>query len=263
MDTISSFWQQRLIEHGHTGWADPVIYAFDQVERLALIKAAVIQEDRKFETALDFGCGTGDFSRMLLQMGLTVCGYDPFVKPAIASRKFSYADEITEISIASSTADLALSVTALDHILDEKLLFQALTAIRCSLSSSGVFYMLEYALDSENDRSKFNAGNGYQSFRTLNQWKAALLLVGLRMTEVIPAPHPILNPSDGYLAYTRSTLVRIRRRYNRIPLARYWFDPMLGILASRLSQTYPVDLRSSPKSPLKFIRCLPITPHSK
>jgi len=163
-----------LTTHGHTGWADSIIYAYDQQERLALISQTVSKRSFGSGSALDFGCGTGDFSRLLLNKGLTVCGYDPFVKPNIRSKKFFYAEKYIDIRFHNHDADLALSVTTLDHILDENELLEGLRHIHSSLKTGGVFYILEYALDSVSDRKKGFQRSGYQAFRTVREWNNLL-----------------------------------------------------------------------------------------
>src|ERR1700730_5608731 len=170
MNDSSNFWVQRLLNYGHTGWADPVIYTFDQRERLALIEAAINDSPIRRGVAIDFGCGTGDFSKLLLSMGFTVCGYDPYVRPHINSARFTYADSFQQIKLTSHSADFALSVTTLDHILDKQELSDVLSKLSSYLKPSASFYMLEYALDSAADRDKFGMKNNYQSFRLLSEW---------------------------------------------------------------------------------------------
>ena len=245
------FWTERLRTHGHTGWADPVIYAYDQMERLRLVEQMLSKAPRQPGIALDFGCGTGDFSKLLLRLGFSVCGYDPFVRPRITSKQFLYADSLNGISISDCSADVALSVTALDHILDEPELHRALATIRRCLKCEGVFYMLEYALDPE-DAEKFPSQNDYQSFRSLRKWKELLQSHSLGLLDLTPVPHPHHSPSSGYLLYTRSVLVRTRRRFSRLPLAKC-LDPLLRWEARRLVQNRPTPLKGT--SPLKLMRC--------
>src|SRR6266404_4273273 len=60
-----TFWKDRVKVHGHTGWAYPRIYAFDQAARLLAIQDTVDRFGLSGDAAMDYGCGTGDFSRLL------------------------------------------------------------------------------------------------------------------------------------------------------------------------------------------------------
>jgi SAM-dependent methyltransferase len=257
MSGVLSFWSQRLRKHGHTGWADPVVYAYDQLERLKLIEAELSKRPIKGGNALDFGCGSGDFSKLLLSMGFRVCGYDPFVKPRIRSGQFTYASTYERIPFRNHAADLALTVTTLDHILEERDLLNALGTIRDCLKESAVFYMLEYALDIAADRIKFGLKNNYQSFRTVSEWMELLALNSFRVLDVARVSHPVISPSSGYIAYSRTPLVRIRRRYPHWPLARFWYDRLLKWQAAKLVPKAPLTSEFNSDSPLKLIRCLP------
>jgi SAM-dependent methyltransferase len=249
MKNAANFWSERVRNYGHTGWADPVVYAYDQLERLDLITQVVSKLNYPSGLALDFGCGSGDFSRMFLKLGYTVCGYDPFVKPLINSKKFLYADNLKGITFLESTADVALSVTALDHILDEEELNRSLAAVHGCLRPGGAFYMLEYALDPE-DAGKFPAGSDYQSFRSLGNWMQLLQGQSFEIVSSTPVPHPHYSPSKGYTAFTRNVFVRIRRRYSAMPASR-WLDPLVQWEARKLVQDMPTCLKI--KSPLKLI----------
>lgn len=256
-DNTSIFWSGRLICHGHTGWSDPVVYAYDQLERLELIKSAILKIPSKDGEALDFGCGTGDFSKLLLSLGYTVCGYDPFVEPSVDSEKFHYAYTYKGISIEKHSAKLALSVTALDHILDQSEFDTALAAIRSCLCAGGAFLMLEYALDSINDRERFKLKNDYQAFRTVEQWQESLGRNQFRVLEISPAPHPAFNPTFEYIAYSRSLLVKILRRLASLPTNRFWLIPMLKMVAAKYIPNV-FTLLGSKNSPLKLIHAVAV-----
>lgn len=250
-----AFWAKRLQSHGHTGWADPIIYAYDQLERIALIDKAISHSPRDSGIALDFGCGVGDFSKLLLQHGFSVCGYDPFVQPKIKSKSFTYANSYNAIPLALNSAALAISVTTLDHILDERELLYALAAIRKYLNSAGIFFILEYALDSTSDRERFGQRNSYQALRTLSEWEALLDQSAFRIVDMCPVSHPLFNPSIGYIEYTRSAIVRIRKRYNRLPFIKLWLNHMLQRRAAKLIRQFPPTLNNSAFTPLKLFRC--------
>lgn len=246
------FWAERVARAGHPGWTDPVIYAYDQLERLKLIEAIVSARFSHGSCALDFGCGNGDFSRLLLRLGFKVFGYDPFIKPIVRDKNFTYADSYAVLSQLSDI-DFALSITTLDHILARENAQEALTKIRGTLREGGQFYMLEYALDSSTDRDGFDLKSTYQSFRTLRDWKDLLKSTGFRMLSVQPGPHPTVNPSAGYRKYTRTFLARFRWRFPRLPLGRLWYDKLLTWRAAEILGRRPLCPAPEARSPLKLI----------
>ena len=210
MKANESFWAKRFHMHGHTGWADPVIYAYDQQERLALIKAAIATLPIQGGNALDFGCGTGDFSKLLLSMGFDVCGFDPFANPHLQTGHFTFAKKLSEITLPDHSGNLAIAITVLDHILDEGELLAAMKNIQSHLKSGAPLLMLEYALDSATDRQTYGLKNAYQSFRTLAEWKSLLERSSFQIEKITPMPHPVFCPSHGYRAYSNGNVVHPR-----------------------------------------------------
>jgi SAM-dependent methyltransferase len=249
------FWTKRLRTHGHTGWADWVVYSYDQLERLALVETVLREHRIQAGKALDFGCGTGDFSRLLLKMGFHVCGYDPFVKPTIRSKRFHYAPSYVDIPFEDSTVDLVLSVTVLAHIHHNDAVRDALAIISDQLRVGGALCLVEYALDSSLDRERYSLKNEYQSFRTLEEWTELLASASFGVLDVIPVAQPIINPSQGYLAYSRDPLTRLCRRIPDNLLARLVCAPMLRHRAAKYVERVGSGVtRRIGSSPLKLIR---------
>lgn len=254
MEQARSFWKQQVHTRGRTGWADPSVYAYDQLDRLQRIKEEISKRPNKGGKAFDFGCGPGDFSKLLLSLGFSVCGYDPFVKPEVRSGAFSYAKSYDEIDCRGHKADLALSVTTLDHILHEDDFRLALLMIRDCLKVGADFYMIEYALDSDDDRERFEMKSAHQSFHTLAYWNALLTQSSFRVLSVAPVSHPFISPSSGYSPYVSSSLVRLIKRYSGLRVTRLSRDRLLRWQASRLiRKSATAGFNSS--SPLKLIRC--------
>ena len=249
-----SFWMQRLSAHGHTGWSDQFIYAYDQLERLAIVSSVLdgLPESGGTRLAIDFGCGTGDFSRLLLSKRYEVCGYDTFVQPRITSTAFSHAGRYDEIPFDSSTAALVLSVTVLDHLLDDAALDGALGLVRDKLRSDGHLILLEYALDSEADRTREMRDNPYQAFRTVTDWQDRLAAHGLRREMVRPVPHPVESPSPGFRVFRRSLVVRAVARLGIARLAPALAGRLLRGRARWLIARHPVPREPGP-SPLKLM----------
>ena len=59
----AKFWQDRFVAQGHTGWFDPRVYAFDALCRLGVLSQWLEDQALSVGLALDFGAGSGDFSR--------------------------------------------------------------------------------------------------------------------------------------------------------------------------------------------------------
>jgi 2-polyprenyl-3-methyl-5-hydroxy-6-metoxy-1,4-benzoquinol methylase len=136
--TSAKFWQDRFAAYGHTGWWDPRIYAFDQQCRLGVFGQWL--DDRPFsgQLALDFGAGTGDFSRLLVHRGWQVVSYDKYIRPKFQHRKSQTASS-AEVVAASAPYDLIVSITVLDHIMDEAEFRQQLVDFKNWLKSDGRF----------------------------------------------------------------------------------------------------------------------------
>ena len=65
LDLNKEYWENRTKEKGHTGWSDPIIYSYDQKIRLNTVKYILKSLSIRGGSALDYGCGTGDFSVLL------------------------------------------------------------------------------------------------------------------------------------------------------------------------------------------------------
>jgi len=60
-----AFWDQCVKEFGHTGWSNPMVYTFDQAARITTIERPLNDLSLPKNLALDYGCGVGDFSKVL------------------------------------------------------------------------------------------------------------------------------------------------------------------------------------------------------
>jgi 2-polyprenyl-3-methyl-5-hydroxy-6-metoxy-1,4-benzoquinol methylase len=237
---------------GHTGWSDPVIYSYDQIERLALIEKTVgaLAVDPLY--ALDFGCGTGEFSQMLLKKDMKVYGYDPYVKPKITESRFDYIGQHSEINrTVCEPLGLILSVTVLDHILNESELLDELKYLRTMIASTGSFLLLEYALDEDTGKPK----SSYQAFRTMNQWRNYFARSRWAIAAVIPVAHPVLAPSRGFNNFERNAFISAIRG---IAQRRYFKKLLLPVLRIRARTVFcRYGLEEVVSSPLKLILCRP------
>ncbi len=249
---LAGFWLRRHKEVGHTGWKNTVIYAYDQIERLSVVSEKLDSLNVECTAVIDFGCGTGDFSFLMLQKGFRVWGYDPYVQPRISHNSFTYTEHHEGLDMLDSTVGLILSVTVLDHILDGQELEDELSFLRSKVSERGVLLMMEYALDGIQSSSN----NKYQAFRTINEWERQLYISGWQISNIKAVPHPIDFPSEGFDIYRRSLLVRLTENF-----ARYrFFNPLLRPLLTKCAQSIfdRYGIGKVDKSPLKLILCKPM-----
>ena len=135
----AAFWRDRLKEHDHTGWSSRIIYPFDQLCRLNAFAAWLDATMPRPGRALDFGCGVGDFAQLLLARGWSVVGFDPFVRPPILDAKFTGTQELAEIE-SFAPYDLVVSITVLDHLLNDADFAERLSMLRRTIAPGGRFF---------------------------------------------------------------------------------------------------------------------------
>lgn len=205
----SQFWKSRFVTHGHTGWADRFIYEFDQPCRLLAFSSWLGANLSAPGKALDFGCGTGDFSRHLIGMGWSVVGYDRYVQPRFTHSNFEYLSVMPDTVEQKGFYDLIISITVMDHIMDHAEFLRTLLQMRQLLKPSGSFFFLEYS----DSRPKQSAA--YQTFRTMQTWRASLESAGLRLIKTEPFFHPEEAPIQAWEAYKKhpcSLIARMLRK---------------------------------------------------
>lgn len=245
------FWESRFKQLGHTGWRDNVIYSYDQVERLSIVSNQADQLDIYRLNALDFGCGTGDFSRILIAKGFRVWGYDPHVEPKIYHPSFIFSSDLSGNFLQDGEAGLILSVTVMDHILCNEEFENRLKYLREKISKNGFFILIEYALDNQVKKP-----TSYQAFRSMDRWINSLNQAGWKIHLSKPIPHPVLAPSKGYIHFRNSFMVNILQKLfgkNRLPRVNL---KLLSTYAKFVQKKYGVYKVES--SPLKLIICKPI-----
>jgi SAM-dependent methyltransferase len=244
------FWENRLKTFLHTGWSDSVVYAYDQEERLSIIADYLDLLEFENKTALDFGCGTGDFSAILLKKGFHVWAVDPYVNPKISSKEFHYSPDFKTFDIPDHSLCLILTITVLDHIIDRRELQKILTFFKKKIRPDGFLVMMEYALEDRGERSQ---DNSYQSFRTLEEWDTIVRTTGFHIIRVTNIPHPLNNPSPGYLHYRSNLIVKWLSNTGLTFRLRKIITPVLRRYArSILRKKYAADM-SVKESPMKLL----------
>ncbi len=249
----AQFWADRVRRYGHTGWSDAAVYAYDQRLRLAALRQWLDSHAFPPEaTALDFGCGTGDFCALLAERFGAVVGCD--LAPAVlalagqrnASPRIRYSADAEE-ALAQPYA-LILCVTVLQHVVDDAELHALLQRFAAALQPGGQVVVLETFA------SGTPAANGYLKRRTLESLVAAFAAVGLALRSQRGFYHPGESPTPAFLAYRRRPLVRLLSRLApwRLPRVRGWLD-RLGAQAADADRD-AMDRAGSPTQWLVFAR---------
>jgi hypothetical protein len=229
---LTEFWRNRLTTHGHTGWADLKVYEFDQPCRLQRLAEYLDGTALKPGKALDFGCGSGDFSWLLIRRGWTVVAYDRYVSPRFSHPQLILAQSFSQV-VERGPYDLIISITVLDSIMDDAEFSDRLKDMGNLLESSGRFFFLEYAGDVEKQRST------YQTFRRLSEWRARLAKAGLELSSVVPYFHPSDAPIPAWEHYQRTFMVRALTRLGRLGVPRAVYTWLLRLLRNRCLASYP------------------------
>ncbi len=133
-----NYWDERFRRHGHTGWGDELIYAYDQPLRLKAINKALVRAKVSVSNAIrvfDVGCGTGDLVFEFAKRGAEVIGIDVSQEVIeYAQRRLIdypnvklYTQQVGEANFASDSFDLITSVTVLQHVTPEEAFERAIT----------------------------------------------------------------------------------------------------------------------------------------
>jgi hypothetical protein len=205
-DPLAHFWTGRYATHGHTGWADGFIYQFDQECRLQVFTSWLRTDCPAPGVAIDFGCGSGEFSRLLCRRGWKVTGYDKYVRPRFTHPLFRFAHSLSTSTPTEGLCDLVISITVLDFIQDDETFLTALRDLCCLMRGSARFFFLECSPALPRPRS------AYQSFRTMEVWRDELQAAGLSLEAADPFFHPEEAPVRAWEAYKQHLLCRLLRR---------------------------------------------------
>lgn len=210
------FWDGRLRRFGHTGWADAATYAYDQRLRLKAVEqmltARVERTEAPCRRALDYGCGVGDFSRLLSRHAGQVVGFD--VSEAIVARaaglnpgsNIRYTSRMSEVfGEAHAGYDLILSITVLQHVTDDAALQALLDAMAAHLSAGGEIIVLETFADVEH-------AAGHVKRRTVAGLVAQFERAGLRLRAASAFYHPTEHPTPAFRRYRHRFGVRLLGR---------------------------------------------------
>ena len=229
-----SFWEGRLRRFGHTGWSDAATYAYDQRLRLkAVAQLLDARAEAPCRRALDYGCGVGDFSRLLSRYAQQVLGFD--VSEAIVAQaaranpgsNIRYTSHASDVFVDGGLHyDVILSITVLQHITDDAALQALLARMAAHLSLGGEVIVLETLADVEQ-------AAGYIKRRTRVGLVAQFERIGLRLRAAAAFYHPTEHPTPAFKRYRHRWVVRLLGRLAGwgVPGARPWLASIAGACA--------------------------------
>lgn len=226
----AAYWNQRIAQVGHTGWSDPAVYAYDQRLRLAAVRDAIAAlPGGAHAAALDFGCGVGDFCALLAPRYGRVVGYDSADEVLRRARaRHSAANIAYTGSLDEATGgryDLVLSITVLQHVIDDDVLHCIVQRLAGCLAPQGRVVVLETFASGAASTATYLKRRDRRAF--VDTFGAA----GLALESDSGFYHPSEQPTPGFQAFRSRRLVRmlaaLARR--RVPGAASW----LGRVASR------------------------------
>lgn len=186
----NSWWDATCARQGHTGWADQQVYHYDQPVRRASVRRVLARlhpRGLSGQSAIDIGCGTGDFTLMLHALGARVVGVD-FSAAVLETARLRARDQArdirfvrascTDIPEPDASADLVTSVTVLQHLTDDADLLRAVRELARLLKPAGRLVILELAppLEAPN-----RSADGHVIERPPSAWHSAFVAGGLRI----------------------------------------------------------------------------------
>lgn len=201
----AAFWSQRVRRYGHTGWSDAATYAYDQRLRLKAVSWLL----KPMSAALDYGCGVGDFCALLATRAQRVVGHDlsrdALLRAARRHPSTAIRYEPVAQAVWSQRYDLILSITVLQHVVDDGELQSLLQHCADALQPDGRMIVLETLADETRD-------GGYLKRRTRAALVDAFAQAGLSLQSRRGFYHPTECPTPAFTAYRRRFVVRLLSR---------------------------------------------------
>lgn len=232
-----AYWNERAEKYGHTGHAEPFYYCFDQQARLHAIESLIRQADIPKEQALDFGCGSGDFTELLSRHFNTTCAYDiSDVMIRQVKKRFSQAAVIASDTLKEMLEgrrfDLLLSVTVLQTFGAEEL-DGVLSLLARHLSEKGLFIAMEFFTTAALNRQLG------ETKATAEEWHDLLKKHGLKITSQPGFINPHLAPSKSWNSYNNNLFLKSLKPFKRYAFAQAQFIRSAKNILNHYKDTLP------------------------
>lgn len=237
-----SYWDSLARKHGTTGFTDYSIAFFDQLMRLKCIEQILSEHgilDRRNSVLLDFGCGTGDFLAYFSKSFKNVFGYDVNEEVlSIAShrlQRFSNIELLRSIENLDAKCDVVLSITVLQHILNDNELRDALR----NISSLCKYGALLIAMESVSTTSVIVSHPPHVMARSLNFWVDSFRESGFEVVAIRSFYNPFLLMTPSYTKYAKSIRAQmtIYRALRRLGFNPAFFNKTFRNCAERILNT--------------------------
>ena len=156
----SKYWNNRFAENGHTGYKDKFIYAWDQEVRKKIvgkyIQKHTSNNSKIKHRILDFGCGVGDFTQLMLEKGLDVTAVDisedvvKFIETRFGTDIKAIAGGGAALEEMEGGYSIICCITVLQHIKTDDEVGHTLDQFYRLLNDSGVLIVLELSKQESN-----------------------------------------------------------------------------------------------------------------
>jgi SAM-dependent methyltransferase len=227
----AAYWSERARQYGHTGWDDPLIYRYDQRLRLRAVTDVIATLGLPpGARCLDFGCGVGDFAARLSRLGYRVWAYDISETVLQLAARLNPAPNVAYTShldeALAEPLDLILSVTVLQHVVDDEAFGDIVRRFAQALQPDGRVLVMESFAPSD-------GCTGYLRLRTFETFVAAFETSGLQLETARSFYHPVDRPTPRFARYERNPLVRrLAARSRSVPAARTLHDLLAAVYAA-------------------------------
>lgn len=252
--TDSSYWDNRVLKYGHTGWYDYAIYAFDQPVRLLVMSKIIREEVSTLLSALDFGTGDGDFALILSEIFNDVKAFDVSEQACqIAEKKFRdkpniklmHGEAIYNCPIGIASLDLILSVTVLQSINNISELDNILKFFNEIMKPNARLIMLEYA-----PLHPPSSTQHYQSNRLFNEWIEAFDRHDFMLKKYYGFYHPLFSPVASYKKYHFQLLFSVLKHFYALNSVKKYLRNRASAMIADASEYY---WTGRPDDPMKIM----------
>jgi cyclopropane fatty-acyl-phospholipid synthase-like methyltransferase len=241
------YWEERLKNNGHTGHGEPFLYCFDQQARkFAIAKLLKHINFQKEDKALDFGCGSGDFLKILNAHFKTVCGYDISDKIINkAQKKIKHEKEIVLTNDISKLKkcgpyELILTVTVLQSFTKNELT-EACTLLFNILDDNGYMICMEFfSTEIRNKQTNENK-------TTKEDWLEILKDNQVEIISLHSFYNPVLYPTASWKSYNKNKFLKLLKPVKRFCLTQ----KMLSRVAEKIVAKHD-DVIEKQKTPFKI-----------